>query len=160
MNDPFRGCLPYLVTKQRLTLSCEALGDPISTHTFSTPTQWPVFPILEYTAFIETRFWKVRKNKDYWGDCTCWSQGWLHGCAASVVTQGPVVGGAQTWGLKLCSQGHLGGSVSYVPYSWFWLRSGSQGLWVGAPCRDSPWGACLILYIDDDIDIDRYRLDI
>lgn len=66
-EDPFGGCLPYLVTKQRLALSCEALGDPISTHTFGTPTQRPVFPILKYTAFVGTRFWKVKNTRITWG---------------------------------------------------------------------------------------------
>lgn len=45
-----------LVTKQRLTLSCETLGDPISTHTLGTPAQMPVLPILKHTAFIGTGF--------------------------------------------------------------------------------------------------------
>lgn len=43
-----------LITKQRLTLSREALGDPISTHAFGTGTQWPVLPILKHTAFVGT----------------------------------------------------------------------------------------------------------
>jgi len=48
-----------------LTLSCEALGDPISTHTFGTPTQRPVFPILKYTAFIGTRFLEAKRVSFY-----------------------------------------------------------------------------------------------
>lgn len=52
-----------LVTKQRLALSCEALGDPISTHTFGTWTQWPVLPILKHTALIGTGF--ARAHTDW-----------------------------------------------------------------------------------------------
>lgn len=44
-------------------MSCEALGDPISTHAFGTGTQWPVLPILEHTAFVGTGLWKVRERK-------------------------------------------------------------------------------------------------
>lgn len=45
-----------LVTKQRRTLSCKTLGNPISTHTLGAPTQWPVLSILKHTAFIGTGF--------------------------------------------------------------------------------------------------------
>lgn len=51
-----------LVTKQRLTLSCEALGGPVSTHAFGTPTHWPVLPILKHMASIGT--WLSRAHTD------------------------------------------------------------------------------------------------
>lgn len=45
-----------LVAKQRLTLSCKALGNPISTRTLGAPTQPPVLPILKHMAFVGTGF--------------------------------------------------------------------------------------------------------
>lgn len=52
-----------LVTKQRRTLSCEALGDPVSAHAFGAPTQWPVLPILKHTAFIGTGFPRAHTDR-------------------------------------------------------------------------------------------------
>lgn len=72
-EDPFQGHVPYLLTKQRLTLSCEALGDPVSTHAFGTPTQRPVLPIPKHTAFRGTGFWKVRKTKITRGSVGAWT---------------------------------------------------------------------------------------
>lgn len=43
-----------LVTKQRLTLGCKALSEPISAYTFGTVAQWPILSILKHVAIIGT----------------------------------------------------------------------------------------------------------
>lgn len=45
-----------LVTKQRLTLSCKALGEPISAYTLGTVAQVPILSILKHVAVVGTGF--------------------------------------------------------------------------------------------------------